>query len=77
MHLFDRRLLAFCLLLACWSPAHAYLDPGTGSVLIQGLIASVAAAGVVARLYWHRLTAFFASRKNQKPPQSEDVSDEQ
>ena len=26
--------------------AHAYLDPATGSVLVQGLIAAIAAVGV-------------------------------
>ena len=45
-------------------PAHAYMDPGTGSMIIQGLIAAVAAAGVTARLYWNRISAFFASRKS-------------
>ena len=43
-----------------WSmPAHAYLDPATGSILLQGLLAGVAGLVVVLRLYWRRVKAFF------------------
>jgi hypothetical protein len=46
--------------LALWvAPAHAYLDPTTGSILLQGLLAGVAGLAVVLRLYWHRLKALF------------------
>jgi hypothetical protein len=41
------------------SPAHAYLDPATGSILLQGLLAGVAGALVVLRLYWTRVKTFF------------------
>ena len=51
-------LIAAAMLL--WTaPAHAYLDPATGSILLQGLIAGVAGAVVVLRLYWARVKAFF------------------
>ncbi len=42
------------------APAHAYLDPGTGSILLQGLIASIAGMLVAGRLYWQRVKLFFA-----------------
>ena len=32
----------------------AYLDPGTGSMLVQLLVGGVAAAGVALKLYWHK-----------------------
>ena len=47
------------LLLAFERPVHGYLDPGSGSVLLQVLLGGFAAVGVVARLYWHRVTAIF------------------
>ncbi|MCY4662980.1 MAG: hypothetical protein OXF93_24735 [Acidobacteria bacterium] len=50
-------------LLALEQPAHAYLDPGSGSVLLQVLLGGFAAVGVIARLFWHRLTAVF--RRNE------------
>lgn len=43
-------------LLAFERPVEAYLDPGSGSVLLQVLLGGFAAAGVAARLFWHRLT---------------------
>ena len=42
------------------APAFAYLDPGTGSIILQGIIATVAGMLVAGRLYWQRVKAFFA-----------------
>jgi hypothetical protein len=53
-------IVAACLL-AGSGPAHAYLDPTTGSILLQGLLAGIAGVVVVLRLYWARLKAFFRS----------------
>ena len=39
--------------------AFAYLDPGTGSLFVQGTIATLAAAGYALRLYWTRITFWF------------------
>ena len=43
--------------------AYAYLDPGTGSALIQGILGALAAIGVVLKLYWHRLLRLLGIRK--------------
>lgn len=37
------------------APAHAYLDPATGSMMLQLLLGGVAGALVVLRLYWYRI----------------------
>ena len=58
MWLPSRKLMLGCVILLCALPAHAYIDPGTGSALIQGVIAAVAAIGITARLYWHRIAEF-------------------
>ena len=47
------------ILLAFDPPAHAYLDPGSGSMMLQVLLGGFAAVGVAAKLYWHRVTAVF------------------
>jgi hypothetical protein len=35
-----------------------YIDPGSGSLLLQAIAGGVAAAGVMARVYWKRLRRF-------------------
>lgn len=43
--------------------AYAYLDPGTGSMILQALIAGVAVVGVTIKLYWFKLVAFLKGEK--------------
>lgn len=43
--------------------AYAYIDPGTGSALIQGLIGALAAIIISLKLYWHKLLKFLGIRK--------------
>jgi hypothetical protein len=53
-------LLSLSCLVVATGPAYAYLDPGTGSILLQGLIAGVAGGLVAARLYWSKVKHFLA-----------------
>ena len=39
-------------------PAYAYIDPGTGSMLLQMIIAGVAAGLTTIVLYWSKLKSF-------------------
>ena len=48
-------------------PAAAYLDPGTGSMMLQMLLGGIAGAVVVGKLYWHRLKEVVTSRFSSKP----------
>ena len=41
----------------------AYLDPGTGSMILQGLIAGIAVAGFTIKTYWYRILSFFGKDK--------------
>ena len=43
------------------SPSYAYLDPGTGSIILQSFLAGVAVAIGFVRLYWQRFKAFLSS----------------
>lgn len=56
-------LLVALLLLLPAPPAEAYLDPGTGSIVLQAVIATVAAAAVALKLYWTRLKALFGRKR--------------
>ena len=41
----------------------AYLDPGSGSMLLQAIVGGAAAVGVVGKLYWRRLLTALRIRK--------------
>jgi hypothetical protein len=57
--------ILFALLAGSWSPAaQAYLDPGTGSLVVQIFIGAVAAAGTAVSLYWHRLKRLLTKLRN-------------
>ena len=44
----------------------AYLDPGSGSMILQILAGGVAAIAVTARLYWNRILKFLRIRKDDE-----------
>ena len=49
----------------------AYLDPGTGSMLVQLLVGGVAAAAVAVKLYWYRILRLLRIRKDEPEPERE------
>ena len=53
------RLYAILLVVLASPPAHAYLDPGTGSMFLQLLLGGLAGLAVLLKLYWQRLLSFF------------------
>ena len=48
-------------------PVHAYLDPGSGSMMIQLLLAGAAGAAVALKIFWRRLLTFFGFYKKTPP----------
>lgn len=44
------------------TPAHAYLDPGTGSMILQVLLGGIAGVAVAGRFYWDRLLTMLGIR---------------
>ncbi len=50
------------------SPAYAYLDPGTGSILVQALLAGLAVASAAVAAFWTRIRQLFARRPRPDPP---------
>ncbi|QDP02077.1 hypothetical protein [Thalassotalea sp. PS06] len=56
-------------------PSYAYLDPGTGSIIIQGIIASIALGLATMKMWWHRFTGFF--RKSESEDDNELVNSKQ
>ncbi len=59
------------------APAAAYIDGGSGSLLLQLLLGGVAGLGVIVRLYWSRVTERFGRRPAPAAlpaPESESTS---
>jgi hypothetical protein len=52
-------LACLALLLMSTEDAYAYLDPGTGSMILQGLIGGIAGGMFALRLYWGKLKSRF------------------
>jgi len=46
-----------------------YLDPGSGSFILQVLLASILGAGFAVKVYWKKIIGFF---KKGKPEQKAD-----
>jgi O-antigen/teichoic acid export membrane protein len=60
-------LTFFLISLLASSPAYAYLDPGTGSIILQAVVGTIAGGLVLIKLYWYKLKEFFKNRSTDKP----------
>jgi len=60
------RIFITVLLLLMFTDAVAYLDPGTGSMLLQVILGGIAAVGVAIKLYWHKLRAAFGMARKEE-----------
>lgn len=48
----------------------AYLDPGTGSIILQAIVGGLAAAAVTVRLWWARVKSIFSRIFRRGEPKS-------
>jgi len=40
-----------------------YIDPGTGSIIVQAIIAAVLFLGVFTKLFWKKITSLFKRKE--------------
>ncbi|RFF26763.1 MULTISPECIES: hypothetical protein [unclassified Wenzhouxiangella] len=71
-----RTIFVLYALLLIVPDAHAYLDPGSGSAILQGILGALAAIALTLKLYWHRFLRLIGLRKpsedkRESPGQSE------
>ncbi|HEX2134912.1 MAG TPA: hypothetical protein VHG30_03270 [Microvirga sp.] len=64
-------LAAIAFYAASMGEAFAYLDPGTGSIIIQGILGAIAGGLVVGRMYWQKLKNLFSRAKTGGAAQTE------
>lgn len=46
---------------------HAYLDPGTGSMVVQAMVAAFFAFFLAIKVYWRRIKLFFTALFSTSP----------
>jgi hypothetical protein len=59
-------ILNFCYLVISifflfTSRAYAYLDPGTGTIILQAILAFIAASIATLSFYWNKVKLFFSN----------------
>lgn len=67
-------LLAALAVILAPEAAHAYIDPGTGSMLLQLLIAGLLGSLYGLKMYWRRLVLYFRPPATDK--QEKDAPEE-
>ena len=66
---------AALVLISC--PAHAYIDPGSGSAIMGAIVGFFVAIGLALKTYWYKLKALFTgANKTQPPPENQAQNDE-
>ena len=69
--MFNKLLILFFFMFSS-SNAFAYLDPGTGSLIIQSVIAGIAAAAYGIRMYWYKIKGWIFRQGNDNSIDIED-----
>ena len=65
-------VIALLLLLSLLAPAHAYIDPSAGSLLLQLILGGIAGVLVALRLYWKRFNGLFGRGRGNSAAEERD-----
>ncbi len=59
----NRELIFSTLLVtvAVCAPAHAYIDPGSGSVIMSAIIGFIVAVSLAVKTYWYKIKSLFGA----------------
>jgi hypothetical protein len=50
----------------------AYLDPGTGSLVLQVVVGAILGVGVIVKAYWNKIMGLFGKGKSTKAASKKD-----
>jgi hypothetical protein len=64
-------VVAFLLVLTA-RDAHAYLDPASGSMILQVIVAAVAAVLITLKAFWHKIRGMFGASPKEESAESDD-----
>ena len=67
-------IIVLCTSLLAYAPvASAYLDPGTGSMIMSAIIGLFATAALAIKTYWYKIKRLLTGKRPAKPhPSAED-----
>jgi hypothetical protein len=65
-HVAESLVFVVLLLVASTQVAYAYVDPGTGSYVIQILIAALVGAAFAVRVYWNKIKGLFSRSSSEE-----------
>ena len=69
-------ILLALMVFAVPSDAQAYLDPGTGTVIVQAIVAALAGVAFTLKIYWRQVKAFLRRTPAETPESSDAPSSE-
>ena len=61
-------------LISTASKAHAYLDPGTGSIILQAILGFIAAAAATISVYWDKFKSFISGIFKKDTKENKDIT---
>lgn len=64
-------LVSFCVIFFFPKTSYGYIDPGTGSLIIQIIVGFVLSIGLGVKIFWSKIKAFFS--KTSKKTKSESL----
>jgi len=70
-HQFVQYILLVIIIITA-RPAYAYIDPGTGSLIIQSILAAIAGSIIAVKFYWYKIVAFLKSKRSDTKDQDND-----
>jgi hypothetical protein len=62
-------------LLTIATPAMAYIDPGSGSAIMSGIIGLFVATGLAVKTYWYKIKSMFTGKKGKQTSNADQASD--
>lgn len=58
------------MLLSPLASGHAYLDPGSGSFIIQLVLAALLGGGFALKAYWKKIVGHFKKNNGEEMPEN-------
>lgn len=56
----------------CWNAFPvAYLDPGTGSMVLQFLVGGILGSLLILKIFWRKILGFFTGKKPEPDAEEE------